>query len=139
MIIGNAKNDVIPMIFERNIFSFYFFASTRHSPISDTDRNFQTEKRDPSKGVRHVCVSSVIFAHVPEAACCNHLSVSIVSYTHSFPPVNSAGLAGFTWQKRRPERERPMSRRKRIGKSCVIEDAARYPPIVLEYKLLQPA
>lgn len=40
---------------------------------------------------------------------------SIVSYTHSFPPVNSAGLAGFTWQKRRPERERPASKRKRIG------------------------
>lgn len=55
------------------------------------------------------------FFGIPEAACCNHLSGSIVSYTHSFPPVNSAGLAGFTWQKRRPERERPTSKRKRIG------------------------
>ena len=55
------------------------------------------------------------FFGIPEAACCNHLSGSIVSYTHSFPAVNSAGLAGFTWQKRRPERERPTSKRKRIG------------------------
>lgn len=63
------------------------------SPISDIDRNFQFEtKTDPSKGVCHV--SSVIFAHVPEAACCNHLSASIASYTHSFPPDGELGRSG---------------------------------------------
>lgn len=49
-------------------------------------------KMDPSKGVCHV--SSVIFAHVPEAACCNHLSASIASYTHSFPPDGELGRSG---------------------------------------------
>lgn len=104
VIIGN-DDETILFRWLSNIFSLQFQISIA----------IFNSKTDWSKGVCHV--SSVIFAHVPEAACCNHLSASIASYTHSFPPmVNSAGLAGFAWQKRRPERERPKSKkRKRIG------------------------